>query len=71
MTAFEDEPEIFRTKEAAAQQYFFANLSARTLPAKDEDVLANMNGTSLFWRTTHHATALAGFVTLGRIFDQD
>jgi|SRR5712664_1799965 len=71
MTAFEDELEVFRTEEEAAQQYFFAYLSVQTLAAKDEDVLANMNSTPLFWRTTHYAMVLAAFVTLGRIFDQD
>jgi hypothetical protein len=38
MTAFEDELEIFRTKEAAAQQYFIAYLSVQTLPAEQPGV---------------------------------
>lgn len=71
MTAFEDELEVFRTEEETAQQFFFAYLSVRTLAANDEDVLANMNSTPLFWRTTHYAMLLAAFVALGRVFDQD
>jgi hypothetical protein len=71
MTDFEEELEVFRTEEEAAQQYFFAYLSVKNLAASDGDVLANMNNTPLFWRTTHHAMVLAAFVTLGRIFDQD
>lgn len=37
MTAFEDELEVFRTEEEAAQQFFFDYLSVRTLAAKDQD----------------------------------
>jgi hypothetical protein len=68
---FEEELEVFRTEEEAAQQHFFAYLSVRALAASDQAVLANMNSTPLFWKTTHHAMILAAFVTLGRIFDQD
>jgi hypothetical protein len=71
MTDFEDELEVFRTEEETAQQYFFAYLSVRSLAASDADVLANMNNTALFWRTTHHAMVLAAFIALARIFDQD
>jgi hypothetical protein len=71
VTDFEEELEVFRTEEEAAQQYFFAYLSVKSLAASDGDVLANMNNTPLFWRTTHHAMVLAAFVALGRIFDQD
>lgn len=71
MTDFEEELEVFRTEEEAAQQYFFAYLSVKSLAASDSDVLANINNTPLFWRTTHHAMVLAAFVALGRIFDQD
>jgi hypothetical protein len=38
MTAFEDELEIFRTEEEAAQQYFIAYLSVQTLPAEPPGV---------------------------------
>lgn len=68
---FEEELEVFRTEEEAAQQYFFAYLSVRSLAAAEENVLINMNTTPLFWRTTHHAMLVAAFVALGRIFDQD
>lgn len=71
VTDFEEELEVFRTEEEAAQQYFFAYLSVKNLAASDDDVLANINNTPLFWRTTHHAMVLAAFVALGRIFDQD
>jgi AbiU2 len=68
---FEEELEVFRTEEEVAQQYFFAYLSVRSLAASSKDVLANMNTTPLFWRTTHHAMLVAAFLALGRIFDQD
>lgn len=68
---FEEELEVFRTEEEVAQQYFFAYLSVRSLAASSKDVLANMNTTALFWRTTHHAMLVAAFLALGRIFDQD
>jgi hypothetical protein len=71
MTAFEDELEVFRTEEEAAQQFFFAYLSVQTLSARDKEVLAHMSRTPLFWKTSHYAMALAAFVALGRIFDQD
>jgi hypothetical protein len=71
MTEFADELEIFRTEEEYAQQAFFAYLSVRSLAATDENVLANMNNTPLFWRTTHHAMLEAALLALGRIFDQD
>jgi AbiU2 len=71
MTDFEQELEVFRTEEEAAQQFFFAYLSVKNLAATDGNVLANMNNTPLFWRTTHHAMVLAAFVALARIFDQD
>jgi hypothetical protein len=70
-TAFETELEVFRTEEETAQQYFFCYLSVRSLAAKNPDVLAAMNRTSLFWITTHHAMLLSAIVALGRIFDQD
>src|SRR5271168_5073785 len=70
-TDFEEELEVFRTEEETAQQYFCAYLSVRSLAASDGNVLANMNNTPLFWRTTHHAMVLAAFIALGRIFDQD
>ena len=56
---FEEELEVFRTEEEVAQQYFFAYLSVRSLAASSKDVLANMNTTPLFWRTTHHAMLVA------------
>jgi hypothetical protein len=65
MTEFADELEIFRTEEEYAQQAFFAYLSVRSLAATDKDVLANMNNTPLFWRTTHHAMLEAAFLALG------
>jgi hypothetical protein len=68
---FEEELEVFRTEEEVAQQYFFAYLSVCSLAASSKDVLANMNTTPLFWRTTHHAMLVAAFLALGRIFDQD
>jgi hypothetical protein len=68
---FEEELEVFRTEEEVAQQYFFAYLSVRSLAASDRDVLANMNATPLFWKTTHHAMLVAAFLALGRVFDQD
>jgi hypothetical protein len=71
MTEFAEELEIFRTEEEEAQQAFFAYLSVRSLAAADQDVLANMNSTPLFWLTTHHAMLVAAFLALGRIFDQD
>jgi hypothetical protein len=48
VTDFEEELEVFRTEEEAAQQYFFAYLSVKSLAASDGDVLANMNNTPLF-----------------------
>jgi hypothetical protein len=71
VTDFEEELDVFRNEEETAQQYFFAYLSVKSLAASDGDVLANMNSTPLFWRTTHHAMVLAAFVAVGRIFDQD
>jgi hypothetical protein len=69
-TDFERELEIFRTEEEAAQQYFFAYLSVRSLAAENEAVLQVMNDTPLFWITTHHAMLLSAFIALARIFDQ-
>src|ERR1700746_1073676 len=71
MTNFPEELEIFRTEEESAQQAFFAHLSVRSRAATDHGVLANMNNTPLFWRTTHHAMLVAALMALGRIFDQD
>jgi hypothetical protein len=45
---FEEELEVYRTEEEAAQQHFFAYLSVRTLASSDEGVLDNMNATPLF-----------------------
>jgi hypothetical protein len=69
--AFEQELEIFRKEEEAAQQQFFAYLSVRELAASDTEVLRAMNTTPLFWLTTHHAMLVSAFIALGRIFDQN
>lgn len=67
---FQNELEVFRHEEEAAQQYFFAWLMLNTLPSVDNVLLERLNDTSLFWITTRHALLLASFVALGRIFDQ-
>lgn len=65
------EIEIFRKDEEYAQQAFFAYIGIRTLLAKNQDVLDDVNRRWLFWVTTHHSLLVASFVGLGRIFDQD
>jgi hypothetical protein len=68
---FEQELEIFRTDEEAAQQDFFCWLSFRHAMLNENGVHRVVNETPLFWRTTHHAMLLSAFITLGRTFDQD
>jgi hypothetical protein len=71
MSEFEQELEIFRTDEEAAQQAFFCWLSVRYAMLNDKEVHRAVNEGPLFWRTTHHAMLLSAFITLGRTFDQD
>jgi AbiU2 len=66
----QEEIEIFRKEEEAAQQTFFAYLGIRDLLAKRPDVLAAVNRNSMFWLTTNHALFVSTFIWLGRIFDQ-
>ena len=66
----QEEIEIFRKEEEAAQQTFFAYLGIRDLLAKRLDVLAAVNRNSMFWLTTNHALFVSTFIWLGRIFDQ-
>jgi hypothetical protein len=51
----QEEIEIFRMEEEAAQQTFFAYLGIRDLLAERPDVLAAVNRNSMFWLTTNHA----------------
>jgi hypothetical protein len=66
----QEEIEIFRKEEEAAQQTFFAYLGIRDLLVKRPDVLAAVNRNSMFWLTTNHALFVSTFIWLGRIFDQ-
>jgi hypothetical protein len=67
----DEEIEIFRRDEEAAQQMFFAYLGIRDLTARRPDVLAAVNRNPMFWLTTHRALFVSTFIGLGRMFDQD
>lgn len=67
----QEEIEIYRKEEEAAQQTFFAWLGMRDLLAKRPDVLAAVNRNSMFWLTTNYSLFVSTFIWLGRIFDQN
>jgi hypothetical protein len=68
---FEHELEVFRTEAEAAVQFFCYEFAINDSARENEGVLALLNEAALFWKTICGALQTAGFVTLGRIFDQD
>jgi hypothetical protein len=67
----DEEIDIFRKDEEAAQQTFFAYIGIRDLIARHPGVHAAINRNAMFWLTTHRALFVSTFVGLGRIFDQN
>ena len=63
-TNLEQELEIFRREEEAAQQHFFAYLALHRVPADGETILNALNRTPLFWVTLRYGSLESAFLAL-------
>jgi hypothetical protein len=67
---FERELEVFRTEAATVAQFFYALLVIHAAAGATDQVYRLLNTAPLFWNTILGALQTAGFVALGRVFDQ-
>ena len=68
---FERELEVFRTEVESASQFLFSYFAVHAV-AQDHEAVHNLFNTApLFWNTAIGALQSAGFIALGRIFDQN
>ncbi|WP_457300221.1 AbiU2 domain-containing protein, partial [Phyllobacterium sp. P5_D12] len=70
MMGFEEQLEMFRREQEAAQQHFFTYLALHQIPAGSAGILDALNKTPRFWLTVRYGSLVATVIALGRIFDE-
>ena len=68
--AFERELEVFRKDGESAAQFFYAEMAINEVARRRPAVLRFLNRNAMFWNTASGAMQSAGFMALGRSFDQ-
>ena len=67
---FEPQLENFRHEAEYIARYVYADMAVQHAASRSDRLLGRLNETPLFWITSSAGFQLAGYISLGRVFDQ-